>query len=64
MEVIPIGGELKAIIMTVKPKIRLSVVDSTSHLWEVQYAVISEGQVNMTYDAGSSPLEWMIAGDA
>ncbi len=50
MEVIPTGREPKAIIMAVKQKIRLPLLDLTSYLQDVQYSVviILAGGVNMS----------------
>lgn len=50
MEVIPTGREPKAIIMTVKQKIRLPLLDLTSYLQDVQCSVIIiiVGGVNMS----------------
>lgn len=58
---IPTGREAKAIIITVKQKIRLPIVDLTSFLKEEkQYSAIRAGEVNMSYDGGSSLQEWWI----
>lgn len=50
MEVIPTGREPRAIIMTVKQKIRVPILDLTSYSQDVQYSVIiiGAGWVNMS----------------
>lgn len=52
MEVIPTGREPKAIIMSVKQKIRQRILDLTSRLKDVQYSeiIIGAGGVNMSDD--------------